>query len=84
MFESRRVESRTRLIVPAPNVARCSEVQSSQPCGKTFRSRLVLNDRAGRQRTGSDRIQSPAYCTVFVAKSARGTCCLDAARAGGT
>ena len=81
--ESRREASGTRVIDPAPNVARCSEVLSTQPCVKTSRSRSVLNDRAGRQRTGSDRVQSPAYSTVSVAKSARGTYCPGAARAAG-
>ena len=50
MFESRRVASRTRLIVPAPNVVR-SEVRSANPRTKSSRLYSARNGRIGRQRT---------------------------------
>ena len=67
--------SRTRVIVPAPNVARCSEIRSTPSCRRTSRSCSVQNGCDGRQRTGSDRVQSPACSRVPVAHSARGISC---------
>ena len=64
--------SLTRVIVPAPNVARCPKIRSARPCGKTTRRPSALNGRAGRQRTGSDCDQCPAFSTVSVSTSVHG------------
>ena len=73
----------TRVIVPAPNVERCSEVRSARPCGTTSWPHSALNGRVGRQRTGSGRFQYPAGSRVSVADQAAGTSCPGAGLAAG-
>ena len=67
-----RQASRTPVIVSAPNAARCPKIRSARPCGNTPRRQSALNGRAGRQRTGSDRDQCPAFSTVSVSTSVHG------------
>ena len=48
------------------------EIRSPRPRGKCSRRQSALNGRAGRQRTGSGRVQCPACFIAFVGNSARG------------
>ena len=72
LSDTGRQVSRTRMIVSAPNIARRSEVRPTRPGGKCSRRQSALNGRANRQRTGSDRVQCPAYFIAFVADSDSG------------
>ena len=71
--------SRTRVIVPAPNVVR-SEVRSANPRTKSSRLYSARNGRIGRQRTASGRVQFPAYSRVSAAHSGGRTACPGEAR----
>ena len=71
--------SRTRMIVPAPNVVR-SEVRSANPRTKSSRLYSARNGRIGRQRTASGRVQFPAYSRVSAAHSGGRTACPGEAR----
>ena len=61
---------RTRVIVPAPNVAVRWEVRSERPHRGTVRPHSALDGRTARQRTGSDRVRYPECAVASVADGA--------------